>query len=414
MKIFLVNQYSGNKGDRAVLYAMCRLLKSIYPSSSIVVSTSDEKLWDGYDYYNKESVKFVPWSWDYDNIDSFELYWKILKKFKKYTFTMMRESLMRGVSLGRFLANPKFYGALKQADIVISVGGHHYTTLLSRDLVSGINFDAMTIVPHKKMICFSQSFGPFDFHNPRNKALTKELLSRSILMPRENTSKVELDNFLNGEGFIIPTYESVLSLSDCLTYRPIEKRDDAVGIAIYCTQKRSLEEKESYQNAIAHYCDHVIAKGYSVRFFPMEIKGSAPDDRPFISEIISRVQDKQKCSIFIEDMETLEHLDEVSKCKVFLGHKTHSTIFALATGTPLVALAYHPKTIEFLQQFGLDSNVIDDKKLSENKLISIFDHINADLQQVSALQYGKSKEYSKQISHDLKDVIDKVTNSVPI
>ena len=30
MRILLINQYSGNKGDRAVLYAMCRILKSIY------------------------------------------------------------------------------------------------------------------------------------------------------------------------------------------------------------------------------------------------------------------------------------------------------------------------------------------------------------------------------------------------
>ena len=51
MRILLINQYSGNKGDRAVLYAMCRILKSIYRDVEITVSTSDPELWNGYKYY---------------------------------------------------------------------------------------------------------------------------------------------------------------------------------------------------------------------------------------------------------------------------------------------------------------------------------------------------------------------------
>jgi len=33
-----------------------------------------------------------------------------------------------------------------------------------------------------------------------------------------------------------------------------------------------------YQQTIADFCNYVIDKGYSIRFFPMEIKGSAPDE----------------------------------------------------------------------------------------------------------------------------------------
>ena len=48
MRILLINQYSGNKGDRAVLYAMCHILKSIYRDVEITVSTSEPELWNGY------------------------------------------------------------------------------------------------------------------------------------------------------------------------------------------------------------------------------------------------------------------------------------------------------------------------------------------------------------------------------
>ena len=57
MRILLINQYSGNKGDRAVLYAMCRILKSIYRDVEITVSTSDPELWNGYKYYSSEGIR---------------------------------------------------------------------------------------------------------------------------------------------------------------------------------------------------------------------------------------------------------------------------------------------------------------------------------------------------------------------
>ena len=108
MRILLINQYSGNKGDRAVLYAMCRILKSIYRDVEITVSTSDPELWNGYKYYSSEGIRFVPWGWDYDRVKKYKFYWRFLNRFKKYTFTLLRESFMRNVSLARFLANPEF------------------------------------------------------------------------------------------------------------------------------------------------------------------------------------------------------------------------------------------------------------------------------------------------------------------
>ncbi len=409
MRFFLINQYSGNKGDRAVLYAMCRLLKSAYPDSQITVSTSDKKLWEGYEYYHTEKINFVPWSWDYNNVRKNKLYWKFLNSCKKYTFTIFRETFLRNICIAKFIANPDFYKTLKSSDIVISVGGHHFTTMLSRDLVSEINFDAMTVLSKKTMICFSQSFGPFNFYNNRNKELTKRILSKCILMPRENKAKIDLIDFIGEKGNIHSTYESVLSLSKYIKYNSVEFRDNAIGISIYCTQSRTQTDKQKYQKVISEFCDYAISKGFSIRFFPMEIKGSGPDDRYFIKEIISQTKQSEKCSIYDMDMETLDHLNEVAKCKIFLGHKTHSTIFALATGTPLIAISYHPKTIEFLQQFNLKDNVIDDTKISTSDIRDIFDRITNDLESVSRHEYDYSKKIANQIECDITKAINSIS-----
>lgn len=409
MKFFLIHQYSGNKGDRAVLYAMCRLIKALYSDSTISVATSDASLWNGYKYYTDNNIKFTPWSWDFENVSSNKKYWNILLKIKKYTFTIFRETFLRGLNISKFLSNPSFQKALKEADVVVSVGGHHFTTILSRDLVSGINYDAMSVLSmKKKLICFSQSFGPFKFYNKRNKMLTKVILSKCCLMPREDKSRYELHNMVGENNNMFPTYESVISLSKFSSYTPIEKRDNTIGIAIYCTQYRTDNEKNKYQKTIAKFCDYAIEQGFDIKFFPMEMKGSVPDDRPFIMNIISKVYHSDICSIIDEDLETLEHLKEVSKCKVFVGHKTHSTIFALATGTPLIGIAYHPKTIEFLRQFNVESNAIDDKELNIQKLCSIFDSVISNLDYISQIEYDKATKIAEIVYDDFRRAIESV------
>lgn len=105
-----------------------------------------------------------------------------------------------------------------------------------------------------------------------------------------------------------------------------------------------------------------------MRFFPMEVKGSGGDDRLLIQQILEHVEHPEGCQIIDRDLHPLEHLIEVSKCRLFIGHKTHSVVFALTTGTPLIALAYHRKTQDFMDQFGVNRFCIPDVKLSEDDL----------------------------------------------
>lgn len=402
MNILLINQYAGNKGDRAVLYAMCVMLIRRYPDCQIIVSTSSPELWEGYSYYEDHHIKFIPSAWNYSNITQPSIYWRFLNKFKKYTFTILRESALKGFKLYRFLANPSFYNAAKWADGIISVGGHHFTTILSRDLVSNINFDAAIAVNINNLICFSQSFGPFEFHNNRNQVFTKSILNKCLLLsPRENSSVKELEKLQLKDPEIHQTYESVISLNKLFTtYTPIENRPKKIGIAIYCTQYRNSADMQQYIETFSEFSNFIIKYGYKVVFFPMELKGSVPDDRPVIHKIINEITQKEEVELIDEDLTTLEHLNQVAKCRLFVGHKTHSTIFALTTGTPLIGIAYHPKTIEFMKLYDLEKYAIDDKKLSTQILIDKFLELENKLSQVGLHCNNLSQDYASKIEQD--------------
>lgn len=412
MNVFLIHQYAGNKGDRAVLFAMCKLLREITPTCSITISTSNPQIWDNESYYTENKIHFVPSAWDYDKIKSPKF--KILHKFRKYTFTIFREGILRHIPLPlKTLINPQFYRSASDADVIISLGGHHFTTLLSRDIVSSINFDTMAATLFRKpMFAFSQSFGPFCFNNPRNKKISLYLLnSFQTLFIREAHSQSELESLGVIPQIISEVPETVLSLNSLFSqYQRPSERNKEVGISIYSTAQRSQEELKKYINSIATLCLHVISKGYSITFFPMESKGTEPDDRPLISKIIEKA-DNSSFHFIDKDMRTDEHLQRVAQCRIFIGHKTHSTIFALASGTPLLAIAYHPKTTQFLSQFGHHEDVIEDTKMDTNTLTSMFDSIERRLDKTGLSYFEQSKRETKQIRHILTTSINHIDTS---
>lgn len=409
MKILLFNQYAGNKGDRAVLFATCRMIRSIVPGADITVSTSSPELYDNYSYYGDNGIRFIPSSWDYKRVNGCKWYWRHLEKIKKYTFTILRETYLRNSCkwVTRFLINPQFREAVKRADHIISVGGHHYCTLLSKDLVSVVNFDAMSVLhQNKTFTCFSQTFGPFRYDNLRNRQVTLAILNSCKLFPRESESKERLLEFGIKPENISMTYETVISLNSLFKeYKMPSLRAKRVGISVYCTQRRNEEDETNYINSMSALCSYIISKGYEIVFFPMEIKGTPPDDRPYIQNIIKNIANPSSCKIVDEDLETAAHLEYLAECKIFVGHKTHSNIFALATGTPLLAIAYHPKTVEFMKQYGLERNVIEDSFISAEKLEMMFDDIAADIDTIGLRQYNTSKELTQCIHESLSSIL---------
>ena len=368
-KILIINQYAGNKGDRAVLFALCKLLISNANKIEIKVATSNPSLWKGYEFYSKNNIEFIPSAWDYQRVGgrwNRFFYW-VLEKFKKYTFTIIRENYLSiNLPIERLFSNPTFYSAAKKSDLIISTGGHHYTTILSRDMVCDLPLELCIAQKlNRNTVLFSQSIGPFDFYNLRNKKYITKLLNncRSIYI-REVFSKKYLQEINVSLDHVTMVPETVISLNRLFqTYTAPSLREKKVGVSIYSTKKRNAFERKNYVNCIAQFCNYLIDSGFKVDFFPMELKGTEPDDRMMICEILDLIKEKSCCYVHNTDLETEEHIIEVSKCRFFIGHKTHSVVFALTSGTPLIAIEYHPKTREFMSQFGFENLSISDDML---------------------------------------------------
>ena len=409
-KILIINQYAGNKGDRAVLYALCRLLLEHSPNSKIIVSTTSPELWDDYDFYKENKIDFIPSAWDFERVEGLfnKLYFSFINKFKKYSYTILRENFL-GLKLPieRFLVNPLFYKSAKKADLIISTGGHHYTTILSKDLVSHLPYELCSALRlNKNTIIFSQSIGPFEFHNKRNEKYIRSLLNNcQKIFIREKDSFKFLNELQVRTEHLDKVPETVISLSTLFdNYIKPAERDKKVGIAIYSTKKRSSEEKNHYINSLADFCNYVIKLGYNIEFFPMELKDTEPDDRKMIKEITDKISNKEKYIIHDKDLETEQHIKAVAKCRFFVGHKTHSVVFALTSGTPLIAIEYHPKTRNFMAQFGSENYSINDEILTFDLLKAKFNTLELEVDSVGEKLFSKATQFSK----DLEKIVSKL------
>ena len=82
----------------------------------------------------------------------------------------------------------------------------------------------------------------------------------------------------------------------------------------------------------------------------MEMTGG---DAAIIRAIVDRCGRPEACSVLETSQATSEQIRAMAECAIFVGHKTHSVVFALSVAVPIVAVAYHPKTKDFMSQFGL-------------------------------------------------------------
>lgn len=406
MNALVINHYAANKGDRAILYFVIReLLRN--EVSSITVSAHDRSFWPNGMTVSGQIVDFVPWGQFADSqsddgqIKSLAL--RAANKFRrKYAFPLIKKLLRRGKrhSWTRCFSTAGFARALDKSDLVIGTGGHHIQTRFTAESLSALTYDmALAVLSGKPVVLWSQSIGPLDFSARENEFFVRDLVNsvRNVYI-RDDNSLAELRKIGACLGHVRKTYDSVIGLNDeipkCV---PMRDRDAVVGVSVYSAEARTPDAFERYVASLAGCVDFVAKSGCRIRFFPMEMKGAVADDRPCIKEVLTRVQRKDACEVVEPDLDTVTHLKEVAKCRVFLGHKTHSQVFALTVGTPLIALAYHEKTADFMAQYGLRQNCVLDSELTTGRLAQVFRAINQDLERTASQQFTISHELGQQV-----------------
>jgi len=425
VKVLIINQWATNKGDRAVCFFLLKALAD-HGVREVVVSTHDPIYWQRYPDFPKDiDVRFVPTAWQILPRYEGGIPGKILHRMnhmvaKHIAFPLVRRSLLqsrtpRYISL---LCNREYYNAVKEADVVISTGGHRITTINTPDAVGPQIYDlAVATLLSKPPVIWSQSIGPFSWASEKNRELVRKLMGCSpAIFVRNAASADEIKKLGVSLEQMRKTYESVFGLYTSYPEQRVpSERDKCIGVSVYPTNKKTPLAYQEYVETMAGLVNHAIVRGYQIVFFPMELKGG---DRKCIADIINAVSNPQACSV--EGFPpTLEHIQKISRCQAFVGHKTHSVVFSLVGLTPLVAIAYHMKTHDFMKECELGEYCISDAEFgggrvgfNVNKLTELLDRVIREGDEIYAKQSLIIPRLATKVQGDFASLVEKAERSL--
>jgi colanic acid/amylovoran biosynthesis protein len=120
------------------------------------------------------------------------------------------------------------------------------------------------------------------------------------------------------------------------------------------------------------------SQGFRFMLMPQVVGPSrGEDDRIVSQQLVARLSPTAKAATTVveDELEPQQLVSLYSSMDYFVATRLHSSIFALLGSVPVMAIAYEPKTMGIFSDLGLDSFVVDIRKLTADDLEQAFDRL---------------------------------------
>lgn len=298
---------------------------------------------------------------------------------------------------------PTIRGAFEN-DIMISIGGDNYCYEDYRNIpgvlrkkfpkncktiLFGCSIDENALTDEKVIEDLQQ----YDLITVRE-SLTFDLLKKAL--PNTNI-KLYPDS-----AFLLPKDESI-SITNMVEY---------VGLNISpMVLKKEYSDAGLMDNVIDLIEYILVNTKYSILLIPHVI-WEGNDDRIVLEEIYKRFETYKDRMICIDDASCCQLKGLISKCKYFIGARTHATIAAYSTFVPTIVLGYSIKSKGIAYDiFGEDENyVVPVNNLDKGTLVNKFMLLENSIDKVSSRLKEKIPAYIED-AEQVKKALDEIINS---
>ena len=294
-----------------------------------------------------------------DNSNQYSLSDNIKRVFRKVS----KGRMFYDIETSQNFVNKKWRGA-------ISIGGDNYCYVgLVPDLIK--RHQALREAGNK-VILWGASFKEQLF----DKEVIDDLKSYDLITVRESLSAQYLANA--GIDNYIMTFDSAFTLKSIETEWPDNKKhENIVGINIspllFC-----YADKNRIMNCYINLINYILNRtDFEIGLIP-HVTVSGTDDREPILEIKSQYSENERVIAITNNYNCCQIKSLISKCKFFIGARTHATIAAYSSFVPTCVLGYSAKSIGIAQDLFGSSKlyVVDSMALnSENLLIQSFEYL---------------------------------------
>jgi len=440
-KIVMVNCWSdSNKGDSAIIEGTINILYKVFPSAYIsllsMFTEKDPRFKTAFRHLRGKfpEVKFAGSPMDFSSYitkkrNSFfciAVLIRIEKVFRKAGQIMYSLLFLLFLKLKRTSTPNYSIGIIKEADFVLSTGGHYFASPGRNilDIVKGlmgiyVHCYPLIIANENKVpfvIC-GQSVGPFD--SILSRWFIKYCFKRaSYIWVRENLSKNELLRCGIPEKKIQVVPDAAFALKPHCTERVKEvlqrKGLSSEKFIAVSVRQWDCPYYKNYIDEVAKTIDYIITEmGIKVAVI-VQTMGPTNIENDLISsrQLISSIRQKEQVVLVDEDFSPSELACFYGKSLILIGTRFHSVILSFLEGVPSVAISYFgPKSHGIMKMFDMERYTLDLRSISSEKLIPLVEELIFNRKKVSDHISKKVLESRKQLYNiflDLKSFHKKV------
>ena len=277
--------------------------------------------------------------------------------------------------------------AYRRADAVLSVGGDNYTTDYAA--FPGYYLDVLKYAREQgtKDVIWGATIGRFEDRVVREKIV--QILKDTALITARETLTVEylasLGIIRNVRAVADPAFLLEPLASPAVQAYPIGQTSrDWLGLSVSSMLWRYVAdgEKRDRSEALVDFIRHAVENlAMSVALIPhvIDTRATAPanrNDHSFLSQIMEKVGRSERLVLADASLRAREMKYLISRCRFFIGSRTHSTIAALSSGVPTISLSYSMKSRGINRDvLGHEDFVLPVSELSAKKLIGALENL---------------------------------------
>jgi colanic acid/amylovoran biosynthesis protein len=292
-----------------------------------------------------------------------------------------------------------FQAYLRDTDAVLALGGDNYS--LDYGIPKAF-FDAnrSVLAARKPLIIWGASIGPFTAEPAFESYATEELKRVNLICSRESRTIDYLDSLgirdsvckVVDPAFLLDPQEPTLTGDE---QKILETPHIGVNLSPLLARYRGDVLPWPEQAAeLVH--DILRVQRYPIALIPHVMQPNN-SDYDFLKDIYTRLREEQHRMILIgPDHSSRAYKWIISRCRVFLGARTHATIASLSSCVPTLSLSYSAKSVGINQDvFGDQSWVVPLSELEPGRLSTRLNHLLAQERQVRHHLSTVMPEYSQ-------------------
>lgn len=296
---------------------------------------------------------------------------------------------------------PAFASLFRFADnntIAISIGGDNYCYDGKPELMAQINNRLKKC--GAKTVLFGCSIEPSLLNDPN---IMKDLSNYDLIIARESiTFEALIKAGVKTE--IIFGADPAFTMEP--EYRSVKMKDNTVGINI-SPMVLSCGSEQLFDAYMALIDSILTTTDLNVMLVP-HVVWHSNDDRKPIAEIYKKFETNERVTV-LNDAPAPVLKGYISKCRFFIGARTHSTIAAYSTGVPTIVIGYSVKSRGIARDlFGTEEHyVVNADTITSNSLENAFKWVYNNEERIQERLKEVMPEYKKTATMPARRITEK-------